>query len=123
MNIVLGFGPYHVDVSKTFLNKLGDTILTKYEEDLTFDAVAYIKDEIKQLGTWGDKKWPIVYDMGIQVSSKYETEKTVVFEGTYSHYRNDHPLSPDGIACWTLPFCLVVRRDEGIWGNRSYVSI
>jgi hypothetical protein len=48
--------------------------------------------------------------------------KECIVEGTYSHYRTDHPMSPDGWAMMNIPFCLSVFYDD-IWGARFFISM
>lgn len=114
--MILGFGKHHEDLTKEALVGLGRDLLTTSPEDLKARAKAWVKDQ----GTWGEKKWSVADIQRVLPLSDYDPRGVVVF-GAYNHYRDDHPMAPDGFAMLSLKFCLTVRCDD-IWGNSIYVS-
>jgi hypothetical protein len=111
MNILIGFGQHHVDKTELFARKIASAALDGADEkeiekiflsEGVFDG-QYRNARLRRFHR-GD-------DAGATI--------TVVY-GTYSHYRKDHPLSPDGWAMWDIPFCTVSIKDD-IWGDRIFV--
>lgn len=115
MNIVIGFGQTHVEETKSFANEIGKRLL---QQDGDPEEVA--KEMAAELGTFKDKGWPLAHIRSVDVTENWRP--VIVVEGTRSHFRDDHPVSPDGYASWNHTFCVVVMIDD-IWGPRYYVSV
>ena len=115
MNIIFGFGEHHRQITIAFCNRMADAVL---ESDNPKDAAEKLA---KDAGTWKYKGWKIVSLKRVEMLEIYEGAKIIVVEGSYSHIRDDHPMSPDGIACLDIPWCVTVCNDE-TWGKRVYVS-
>lgn len=114
--MILGFGKHHEGLTEEALMGLGRELLATSTEDLEDRVKVWAKEQ----GTWGGKKWSVVDIQRVLLLRDYEPRGVVVF-GVYNHYRDDHPVSPDGLAMLSLKFCLTVRCDD-IWGDSLYVS-
>lgn len=118
MAIILGFGQSHIDKSKRIIEELAKRLKGKREEK---EIEKILDDYIKELGTFKDKGWKY-FNAHFSVYHDWSTHFGCVIEGTVSHYRDDHPFSPDGYASMDMPFCLTIQNDD-VSGERQYISI
>ena len=81
-----------------------------------------LEDEKSKLGTFktDNNDFDILWITHEHEQMKHNN-RYVVVEGTYSHYRTDHPLSPDGFASLKIPFCITILENS-TYGKRVYVS-
>lgn len=116
MNVILGFGKTHFDDTKRVAQALADAIVGKNEDEIK----AAIEAAIEERGTFKDTGWKRL-SAHASFFSDYDRHFGCVIEGKESHYRDDHPMSPDGIAMMGVPFCITYQSDD-IWGERVFVS-
>lgn len=125
MGFMVGFGDHHVDKTIAFARSLGSLALScEYDKigEAVQAAVAELAPHHRNGKDWrsamlrhfGVDGWR---DRGDGLGDR----RTVTIEACYSHYRNDHPFSPDGFAMWQIPFVVVAMRDNA-WPDRVYVS-
>jgi hypothetical protein len=118
MSIILGFGQHHVDESRRIVEQLAERVRGLKDRASVQREVDAFRDE---LGTFKHFGWHFI-SAWTSVFSDYDEHVGVVIEGRVSHYRDDHPMSPDGIAMFDTPFCLTMQDDPNM-GARHYVSI
>lgn len=121
---ILGFGAHHVERSRAQLRELLDAIAGAVAstglgcvcEVAEVFAMSQGKTELRSgylASNFSIRDVNCLCNYGAYV---------VVVEGLSSHYRLDHPLSPDGCASWSLPFCVTYATDD-VWGERKYLSL
>ena len=115
MNIIFGFGEHHRQITVAFCHGVAQAVMEAEDPKEAASALA------SEAGTWKDKGWRVVSLKRVETINPYEGAQIIIVEGSYSHYRDDHPMSPDGIASMDIPWCVTVCRDE-TWGDRVYVS-
>jgi hypothetical protein len=115
MNAILGFGQHHAEVTRRFCDRVASAIIAGGAEE---SVAAVVSGE----GTFKDKGWRIARLRRFGCAEFRSGATAIVAEGTYSHIRDDHPLSPDGFASLDVPWCVTVFFDD-IWGTRTHVAI
>lgn len=109
MNIIFGFG----EADKQRANELKETIIRFFREKLeesNFELVDH--DFLRKLGDsfattvpkyqFNNKDWDVVFFHFPILATEYKT-KIGIIQFSYSAYRNDHLMSPDGFACLSFP--------------------
>lgn len=123
MNIVFGFGQQHLSITRAFCDRLAQEVPAQDESPKAEARVRAKAEELAlQEGTFKKVGWRVARIKRVSTNAVYPGATACVVEGTYSHFRDDHPMSPDGVACFDVPWCVVVLNDE-TWGRRVYVSI
>lgn len=112
---MLGFGKTHVDITRDFCARLIDAV--KIANNPEKEAILLASAE----GTFKDKGWRKVQIRHFIKHVPYVDAVAFVIEGTYTHYRDDHPMSLDGLASFTMPWCITYFRDD-VWDDRFYVT-
>ena len=118
MEVMFGFGPYHEDQTRALVARLADDILSRPNELPEIVAKRFMAD----LGTYKDKGWNFGRIRWVTCDQRHESARIIMVEGQHSHYRDDHPMSPDGYASATFPFCLTICMDD-IWHPRFYIAL
>ena len=130
MNIILGFGRHHVDITRDFARRLGQAVLDCERDAIEETARAFcaaVPDHISRSGkAWGVAKIRTIHIGGYEAwpDGQYPLaeNRAVTVEIAYWHYRNDHPFSPDGFAAWTHHAAVVAMRC-GTYEARVYTSL
>lgn len=121
MDIIFGYGEYHVNLTKQYINEIVRII---EEHSNNPDK---LKNELELYrnykGKFKEKDWYIIDYFVINSFKKYPSEDdySYVIESGVNHYRDDHPLSPDGYSCLTHKFCITYLNDS-TYGKRVYLS-
>lgn len=109
MNLILGFGPNHTEKGRKIADAVSDSIvdILKKNEISSYNDIKPFFNEIAQshgkyIYSKSNKEYDIVYFCFPSIESS--TWKNIIVEFHVSHYRDDHPLSPDGFACLTQKF-------------------
>jgi hypothetical protein len=120
VNILLGFGKAHFDLTKSKARELVDAVKMCKDEQTVKE---YAEKYAESLGTYKTDKyeWAIFKIREVAVFSGYSQQHGIMIEGVHSHYRGDHPLSSDGFAMLDVHFAMVYINDD-IWGERIYIS-
>ncbi len=120
MNVVFGFGQSHIDKTKRFANDLASALIADAQTDPREVATRMAES----VGVFKETDWKIVHIRRVEKYSGQQADgdETIVVDGTYAHIRDDHPMSPDGFAQWTVPFCVTILQDDA-WGERVFVSV
>lgn len=115
MNVIFGFGDYHINRSKEIAGEILNTFEGFGKEWLNLDE--------KEVVTFCKKIQASILDKYGKFTSNSGDEYNIIFFGffdvvgekgdliismplTINHYRNDHPLSLDGFACLGTRFIL-----------------
>lgn len=117
MNILFGFGQYHVDLTKDLAKQIA-IILKCRNEDTIKDQLNVLK---KLTGTFKDKGWPYLRIKTIHCWKNYKEHFGCTVEFMHTHYRDDHPMSPDGYASFSIDVSITYQNDDS-WGERIYIS-
>ena len=118
MNVILGFGPAHTERTKAIVRALDERTADLASEEEVRTAVKAYQNE---LGTFEGREHWRVLDVHPHFLPLWGEHYIVVIEGTVNHYRNDHPLSPDGYAMLGERFC-ITQIDDGHSDKRTYLS-
>ena len=118
MNIVLGFGQFHVDETKAHCARILEIVKCKDEKQIRRELQKFAFS----LGTFKEKGWRVMYEPSVHCFSEWDEHFGCVVEGLHTHYSDDNPMSPDGYASWGIPFCITYINDDNR-GERSYVSV
>lgn len=130
MNIILGFGPHHVDVTRDFARRLGHAVLGCDRDAIKETAEAFCASVPDHVGKAG-RRWSVArvrilcvdgYDAFPCGDSVVAESRAVTVEVRYCHFRNDHPMSPDGFAMWEHLVAVVAMRC-GVYPARVYTSM
>lgn len=117
MSVMLGFGLTHINETKSLLYKIARTVEPKCDMKLV------VRNAILLAGTYdmaGEKSNRLVMYCPTITDDTYGF--VAVLEGFHYHFKSDYPLSPDGYAMVSLPFCVTVLQDVGL-GRREYISV
>ena len=121
--MIIGFGQHHTDITRRFCGALAEELLAASSQD---EAQQIANRHATAAGTFKDKGWKVASVRRVVFHQPYPSVDpsalVCVVEGTYSHYRDDHPLSPDGIAMLEMTWCVTVCNDE-IWNQRTFISV
>lgn len=118
MEIVFGFGPDHERATRVLAGRLANEVLRQRDEPAELVAKRFMD----ALGTYKDKGWSMGSIRFVTDAERYADSRIITIEGQHSHYRDDHPMSPDGYACMTFPFCITICDDD-IWHPRIYIAL
>ncbi len=114
--MIFGFGPAHEDDTRRLVNGLSTAL--SGADDPQREAEKYALS----LGTFKDEDWRIMGIRRVMKMSDYD-ERGIVVIGVVSHYRDDHPMSPDGIAMMQHEFALTLIDSDDVWEPGSFVAI
>lgn len=124
MNIIFGFGQAHEDKGNAIAEKIAtkliseiDTILScenDYKAAQSVRAILESNDNPKFKFKDSEYNTFFVHFPSVQG----EKGNYLISAGfDVSHYRDDHPMSPDGFACMTQKFFVVVDAHEKRFEN------
>jgi len=110
MNVIFGFGQPDTDAA----NKMRDNLISFLEKELTnLDFNLIDHNLINELNRkfianqptheFNGKNWDKI-SISYPILVKDYKEIIVIIQGSYSAYNNNHPFSPDGFACLSIPF-------------------
>lgn len=129
--MIFGFGEYHYQQTRNFCKNIVKIINTEFDVNKSItekNLKNLINSEIDKIPQheFNGKKYAHLYLQRVNLSFFYKNKDlkncVIVVDGTYSHYDNDHPMSPDGFACLSIPFCITLFRDD-VWKNRHFISV
>ncbi len=97
--IVFGFGPYHDKLTEKHLQLLGEhlALAPKGKEDRAYQKVR------EEIGRFKDSDYYHLSGYARRIDSLW-----TICTGSYTHYRDDHPMSPDGWVCLSHHYCVSV---------------
>ena len=121
MNLLLGFGKAHFEKARLAVQELA--LLIKEKEPVV-NLTVITEEWMQSLGVYkfNGHEYNIGYIRDTYKWSKWSEHHGYVIEGTYSCYRDDHPMSSDGFACLQVHFCLTIQDDD-VWERREYIAI
>jgi hypothetical protein len=117
MSIILGFGQYHYDLTRQWAHDLMEKV--RQADDPEAVAEAESKKTVDLNGAPQRVAWIHQVHVNTRSSDGY---RSIVIDGKYCHYRDDHPLSPDGVAMLQIPFCVTGFFGD-TWGDRTFVAV
>lgn len=109
MRVIFGFGQHHADLTSDKLNAISDTLRKfiesrKNHDDYRLSDIKNILDTLVGQEELFNNKWnPLFFQTIFGDTTMWSVA------GRHSHYRDDHPASPDGFASLSIPFCITVR--------------
>ena len=118
MTLILGFGEAHKAKTRSFVDKVADALVQGC------DIKEVCKEAVSEEGkfTCKGKDYDIVKFRTANILVDDEYGFSAIIEGTYDHFRNDHPLAPDGVALLQMSFAVYVAESES-WGRRVYCCV
>jgi hypothetical protein len=110
VNIIFGFGQQDTDAANKMRVDLVEFLIEELEatdfNKINHDLVNYLNKEfIKNQPTheFNGKQWDRVF-IDYPILTKDYKQIIVIIRGEYKAYNNNHPFSPDGFACLSIPF-------------------
>lgn len=120
--MIFGFGQHHIDLTREFCGALADELFTAASQE---EAARIAQRHAAAVGTFKDKGRTSADIRSVVFHQPYPSVDPsallCVVEGCYSHYRDDHPFSPDGHAMMQVTWCVTIFNDE-IWNQRTFIS-
>ncbi len=128
--MTLGFGPYHTEETRRLANGIAALIdIPELRNEASLRAA--IDGYVKEVGNfksekWGHKNWSILNFKYLYLTNRYSSMPDehfgCVVRGAVTHYNENHPFSPDGLAAMTQEFCITYEDDRN-FGKQVFISV